>query len=161
MGGKHLVKPQIKRKFTVWILILLLLLAAAYAVLAFSRGEKENTPRLPQPVESYDPEKESASIAIPGYEYLTLAANTKKQSISLDNPKTNTCYFLVSLYMEDGTLLWQSDYLAPGEASKPIELSLALEAGTYNAVLHYDCFRMNSELSPLNGAETKLTLRVK
>lgn len=161
MGGKHLVKPRRKRKFAVWIVLLLLLLAAACAVFAFSRGEKENTPRLPQPVESYDPEKESASIAIPGYEYLTLAADTKKQSIALDNPKTNTCYFLISLFMEDGTLLWQSDYLAPGEASKPIELTLALEAGTYNAVLHYDCFRMNSELSSLNGAETKLTLRVK
>jgi len=36
-----------------------------------------------------------------------------------------------------------------------------LEPGTYKAVLHYDCFRMNQELSPLNGAETKLTLRVK
>lgn len=161
MSGKHLVKPRRKRKFTVWIVLLMLLLATACAVFAFSRREKENTPRLPQTVESYDPEKESASIAIPGYEYLTLAADTKKQSISLDNPKTNTCYFLISLFLEDGTLLWQSDYLAPGEASKPIELNLALEAGTYNAVLHYNCFRMNNELSSLNGAETKLTLRVK
>ena len=41
-------------------------------------------------------------------------------------------------------------------------LNQPLEKGNYpNAVLQYSCFKMDSEKTPLNRAETKLTLRVK
>lgn len=160
MTGKHLAKTTKKRKLNMWSLAVGLLMVMALAVLLFSCGGPKE-PELPDVKETIAPEKENPSIAIPGYEYLSLAAGTKTQSIALNNPETNTCYFLISLRLEDGTELWQSEYLAPGEVSEVMELNQKLEPGTYNAVLHYDCFRMNQELSPLNGAETKLTLRVK
>ena len=107
-------------------------------------------------------EKNNDSIAIPGYELLELKADSKKQSLCLPNPPQNTCYFQISLYMEDGTLLWESDLIEPGENSKPITLSKVLEKGTYpNAILRYSCYRMDEKLSALNGAEMKLTLWVK
>lgn len=107
-------------------------------------------------------EKNNDSIAIPGYELLELKADSKKQSLCLPNPPQNTCYFQISLYMEDGTLLWESDLIEPGENSKPITLSKVLEKGTYpNAILRYSCYCMDEKLSPLNGAEMKLTLWVK
>ena len=107
-------------------------------------------------------EKNPSSIAIPGYEVLELQANTKKQSLALSNPAQNICYFQIELYLEDGTLLWKSELIEPGKTSKPITLSKELDKGTYpNAILRYSCFRMDKELSPLNGAQTKLTLWVK
>ena len=107
-------------------------------------------------------EKNPDSIAIPGYEMLELKANNKKQSLCMPNPPQNCCYFQIFLYMEDGTLLWKSELIEPGKTSKPIVLSKALEKGMYpNAVLRYSCYRMDENLSPLNGAETKLTLWVK
>ena len=107
-------------------------------------------------------EKNNDSIAIPGYELLELKADSKKQTLCLPNPPQNTCYFQISLYMEDGTLLWESDLIEPGENSKPITLSKVLEKGTYpNAILRYSCYCMDEKLSPLNGAEMKLTLWVK
>ena len=107
-------------------------------------------------------EKNPNSIAIPGYEMLELKANNKKQSLCMPNPPQNCCYFQIFLYMEDGTLLWKSELIEPGKTSKPIVLSKALEKGMYpNAVLRYSCYRMDENLSPLNGAETKLTLWVK
>lgn len=107
-------------------------------------------------------EKNNDSIAIPGYEGLTLKADSKKQDLRLPNPEQNTCYFQIALFLEDGTLLWQSELIKPGETSKPITLETELEEGTYpKAVLHYSCFEMNEELTPLNGAEIKVTLRVK
>lgn len=107
-------------------------------------------------------EKNNDSIAIPGYELLELKADSKKQTLCLPNPPQNTCYFQISLYMEDGTLLWESDLIEPGENSKPITLSKVLEKGTYpNAILRYSCYRMDEKLSALNGAEMKLTLWVK
>ena len=107
-------------------------------------------------------EKNPNSIAIPGYEMLELKAGSKEQSLCMPNPPQNCCYFQISLYMEDGTLLWESELIEPGKTSKPIVLSKALEKGMYpNAVLRYSCYRMDENLSPLNGAETKLTLWVK
>lgn len=106
-------------------------------------------------------EKNPDAIAIPGYEILELQADQKQQSLSLPNPPQNVCYFQISLYLEDGTLLWKSELIEPGAASKPILLHQELAKGTYtNAVLKYDCFKMDSK-TPLNGAETKLTLWVK
>lgn len=106
--------------------------------------------------------KNQDSIAIPGYEMLELKANSKAQSLCLLNPEQNMCYFQISLYLEDGTLLWQSRLIEPGKISKPMVLSKALSEGTYpNAVLRYACYRLDEYLTPLNGAETKLTLWVK
>ena len=101
-------------------------------------------------------------IAVPGYEMLELKANTAEQSLRLPNPPQNCCFFQISLYLEDGTLLWQSELVEPGAKSKPIVLTKTLEKGLYpNAVLRYSCYRMDETLAPLNGAETKLTLNVK
>lgn len=106
--------------------------------------------------------KNQDSIAIPGYEMLELKANSKAQSLCLLNPEQNMCYFQISLYLEDGTLLWQSRLIEPGKISKPMVLSKVLSEGTYpNAVLRYACYRLDEYLTPLNGAETKLTLWVK
>lgn len=106
--------------------------------------------------------KNPDSIAIPGYEMLELKAGSKEQSLCMPNPPQNCCYFQITLSLEDGTLLWKSELIAPGTNSKPMVLSEALEKGMYpNAVLRYSCYSQDENLSPLNGAETKLTLWVK
>ena len=106
--------------------------------------------------------KNTNSISIPGYEGLTLIADSKKQTLCLSNPAQNTCYFQISLLLNDGTLLWQSELVEPGETTKPIVLKQKLEEGMYcDAVLRYSCFAMTAEKTPLNGAEIKVTLRVK
>ncbi len=117
-------------------------------------------------VESSVPEttvkKNEGSISIPGYEMLELKADSKQQTIALPNPPQNNCYFEISLYLEDGTLLWKSDLIEPGEASKPVVLTKELPKGYYpKSILRYACFAMDEDRTPLNGAETKVTLWVK
>ena len=107
-------------------------------------------------------EKNPNSIAIPGYEMMELKAGSKAQSLCMSNPPQNCCYFQIALYLEEGTLLWQSELIEPGSTSKPIVLTKALDKGMYPyAILRYSCYRMDENLTPLNGAETKLTLWVK
>ena len=107
-------------------------------------------------------EKNPNSIAIPGYEVLELSADSKAQTLCFSNPEQNMCYFQISLYLEDGTLLWQSELIEPGKISKPVVLIKKLSKGTYpKAILRYDCYRTDENFTPLNGAETKVTLRVK
>ena len=102
------------------------------------------------------------STAIPGYESLTLKADERKQEAVFYNPPENTCLFRISLILEDGTLLWTSKEIKPGKNSDPIRLLQPLSAGQYpNTVLKYECFAMDADKTPLNGAEIKLTLRVK
>ena len=137
-----------------WPMILLLAALALLVALFFLRG---GAPEPPAPAEEDSP----AQIAIPGYEGLTLQAGAKKQALRLPNPEENHCYFQISLYLADDTLLWQSDLIKPGKTSAPITLSRPLEPGTYpGATLRYACFRLDREKTPLNGAETKLTLWV-
>ena len=146
--------------------ILLATMAALVAIYGvFTLIWRINDQRVPQNggnLETVQPvEKNPDSIAIPGYELLELQANSTTQNLCLSNPEENVCYFQISLHLEDGTLLWQSDLIAPGEASKAITLTKPLDKGTYsNAILKYNCFELDG-ITPLNGAETKLTLWVK
>ena len=107
-------------------------------------------------------EKLTDTIAIPGFESLTLKADSKKQSIALENPKQNFCWFRISLVLEDGTVLWTSKLIAPGAKSDAIVLSEPLSKGSYNnSILKYECFNKDKDFTPLNGAETKVNLIVK
>jgi hypothetical protein len=100
------------------------------------------------------------NIAIPGYEKLSFEAGKTAQNVSLKNPTENSCTFVLSLTLDDGTTLWTGKALAPGEAFTRITLSKTLDAGSYAATLHYDCYTIEDN-RPLNGAEIQLTLEVK
>lgn len=146
-----------------WNIVLILSFCLAF-LLAFAIYLHFNKVATPPSSNTATPtiEKNPDSIAIPGYEILELRADSKKQSLCLPNPVQNVCYFQISLYLEDGTLLWKSGLIEPGKTSEPIVLAERLSKGTYpKAVLRYACYRMDENLSPLNGAETKVTLRVK
>ena len=100
------------------------------------------------------------NIAIPGYEKLSFAAGKTAQTVNLKNPPENACTFVLSLTLDDGTTLWTGEALSPGEAFTRITLTKALDAGSYAATLHYDCYTIEDN-TPLNGAEIQLTLEVK
>ena len=148
-----------------WFVILLIILIVFMAILIACFFPKPIQAILPNGSPMEIPEdvvKKPDSIAIPGYEGITLNADTKQQTIGFPNPSQNTCYFQISLLLEDGTLLWQSGLIEPGNISEPITLNQPLEADTYpNAVLKFDCYTMDGTMSALNGAETQLTIRVR
>ena len=156
-------KPSPK-KFP-WALVVVMLAVIALLLFLILKGCSGAMPPIADNTainNSATVEKNPDSIAIPGYEMLELKAGSKEQSLCMPNPPQNCCYFQITLSLEDGTLLWQSELIAPGANSKPMVLSMALEKGMYpNAVLRYSCYSQDENLSPLNGAETKLTLWAK
>ena len=99
------------------------------------------------------------AIDIPGYEKLSFKAGLKEQSVNFLNPKENDCYFQISLLMEDGTVLWKSNIIKPGEKIHNLQLNQELKTGTYSAIIKYDCFSIEDK-SALNGAEVKIKLDV-
>ena len=159
VATQKIANPKIK--FLLAVLIALLVVGGILCIIFFKQQAAFNAHSNGMIQGENITEKNADSIAIPGYEGLTLKADTLQQTVSLNNPEQNACLFIIGLYLEDGTMLWQSDYIEPGSVSSPIVLIEALPKGTYHAVLRYSCFKMDSEKTPLNGAETKLTLRVK
>jgi hypothetical protein len=103
---------------------------------------------------------EMGSIAIPGFDRLTMKAGETKQEVTLYNPQQNECYFVLSMYLSDGAEIFHSSKLAPGETLDSIELTRPLEAGTYEGVtLRYTCYAFD-DLKPLNGADINFKLEV-
>ncbi|MEG0392536.1 MAG: tRNA (uracil-5-)-methyltransferase [Anaerovoracaceae bacterium] len=151
------------------LILLVLLLVAGGVVLGLNWnkwfGTGVNTDENAQPWSgeegTYTGEKNTDTIDIPGFDMMTFKAGTKEQAVNLYNPEKNTCYFKFSLYLPDGTKVWQSGLVEPGKGFHQISLTQELAAGEYkDAVLKYECFTMDKEQTPLNGSEIKLTINV-
>ena len=101
-----------------------------------------------------DPE----SIKIPGYSTITIPANTKDVQITLGNPEGNQCYFKFELLV-DGESLYTSDFVQAGYAIENIELSKALEKGSYDAVIKITPYSLDKQ-SQYAGANMRATMEV-
>ena len=155
------------------IIVLILLLIAAIGViiwLALRNGKNPAADNTPQNATSQSASSENGGLVVPerpekldvvAFEALELKADTLEQSVRFDNPLENNCRLVITLSLEDGTLLWESEELIPGEAVRNITLNQPLAAGKYeNAVLSYKHWTYDEEKLPLNGAETLVTLNV-
>ncbi len=96
-------------------------------------------------------------IAIPGYKSITVDANKTDVKVNFQNPEGNPCYFEISLLLDDGTELYKSKMVEPGKGIYDISLSKALESGEYGAMVKYSTYSL-TDMSPMNGAEVKITL---
>lgn len=100
------------------------------------------------------------SIAIPGFDRMTIKAGQTAQEVILYNPEKNECYFVLTMYLPDGSEIYHSSKLAPGEKLESFELERPLASGTYEgATLRYACYDFE-DLDPLNGADIKFKLEV-
>ncbi len=154
-----------------WLLIIFLLLILIAAVGLFrslsksentqSADAQETTASEASTEESETVEKLTDTIAMPGYSWLNLIADTTEQELTLPNPPQNFCQMRMSLILADGTVLWTSGLVQPGEESDPIVLSTPLAHGEYlDTTLKYECFTIDEAMTPLNGGEITLSLRV-
>ena len=168
IAGKYLkAKAGAKslRKSLLLIGLILLLVAVIAAMLIWivsdSKGQGSEDPNpVGQQTEETEPvEKLTDSISLPGYGGLNLTAGKTEQNLALPNPAENFCQIRISLILEDGTVIWTSELTPPGEQAQ-IVLNEALEKGDYNATLKYDCFQMDENKTPLNGATCQLVLHV-
>lgn len=139
--------------------ILLLILLVCGICFFFGKGSNDNS--NPATNQSISDQSSSAEIiSLLGYSSIELAANTIEQDMTFSNPKENNCYIKVSILLSDGSILWTSDLIAPGNTSDTIKLTTALSEGTYkNSVLKYDCYTIDT-LAALNGAQNAVTIIV-
>lgn len=179
MAGNH-EAPRVRRskrkrqavnqKIVIICLVLLLLAAAGVIVWLVTRNNSNPKPGQEEESTVQTSQSENGGLVVPerpemlditAYESLELKADTPEQSVRFDNPIENNCWLVITLSLEDGTVLWKSEELQPGQVVRSITMDRTLEAGEYeNAVLSYQHWTYDEEKLPLNGAETLVTLKV-
>lgn len=101
------------------------------------------------------------TIDLPQFAWINLKADSKEQDLTFKNPPQNFANIRVTIMLSDRTVLWTSKIISPGKSSEKVVLSHALSAGDYNnSILKYECFQNDEALTPLNGAENTLILKV-
>ncbi|GET15460.1 tRNA (uracil-5-)-methyltransferase [Ligilactobacillus agilis] len=156
-------KNDKKKKLLLLLLLLLILFGGIYIGLNWNNwfGDRPTVNIDANAQNQKHKKKNNGTLAIPGYESMTMKAGTKAQKVNLYNPKENKCYFRLSIYLPDGTKVWQSQMIKPGKAIYNLNLNQTLKAGTYkNCTLRYECFALSKKLVPLNGSQINFTLNV-
>ena len=98
-------------------------------------------------------------IIIPCFSGLDFRAGEHEQTIDLYNPENNLCFFVIEIFLSDNTLLYQSDYIAPGEHLTSIRLSQTLQRGLYrHCRIEYSCYSLDGK-APLNRAQVVLEIK--
>ena len=96
-------------------------------------------------------------IAIPSYSAITVKADATSVEVPFRNPDVNGVYFVLTLTLDDGTELYKSNYIAPGESVGTATFTKALPKGTYTGKLKYETFSMD-DYSQRNGTELPITV---
>ena len=106
----------------------------------------------------FTPAPENKSIQIPAITGIYMRAGELKQTVDFYNPQENNCYFVISLYLSDDTLIYKSDMIAPAEHIKEITLLQELKRGIYrNCRLVYNCYSLDNK-TQLNGSNVVLEI---
>ena len=164
IAKRNTTRDRLRKKWggkDILLLVLTVVTVAAVcvAIWAISTRDVKAPDPSPQDETAKPVKKLTDTIDIPQFGWLNLKANTVEQTLTFENPPQNFAQFRISILLEDGTVLWTSELIQPGETSAPVTLSQPLPAGKYeNATLKHECFRMDEALTPLNGAEARLTL---
>ena len=112
------------------------------------------------------PTKAEPNVAIPGWGRITIPSGTTQiTSVDFYNPEGNSGLYYLTFELrlltdgENYISLYQSNAIPPGKHIQSITLSQPLNAGTYDAVIHVQPYRMSDE-TPTNNADMKTTLVV-
>lgn len=97
-------------------------------------------------------------ILIPGVSKLTFAHDADQQLVHFYNPAKNTAIMKMRLQLEDGTILWESKELLPGDSVNTIHINDMPSIGHYHAFVITDCKDQNG--NALNGGIVNIILNI-
>ncbi len=149
-----------KQRIIIVMAVIAVLLILLFIKSCGNAPSSEDNPKPTQEQKTLDfiPATEKGQINIPGYTGIYLTPGQLNQKVSFYNPDSNNCYFVMSLYLSDDTLIWESDYIEPGETIEDITLLQSLDRGLYkNCVLCYRCFSL-SDKTELNGTTQRIEI---
>lgn len=167
-GGGGIFKFSLERKHKAVIYIVLLIVIVLVLLLVLKSCGKPATPPSGDTSQTTSTTKPldfipavdapSDSITIPAVTGINLKSGQLQQKVEFYNPKENQCYFVISIYLSDDTLIYESNYLAPAETITEINLLQTLKKGTYkNCRIVYNCYTLDSKAA-LNSGDVKIEI---
>ncbi len=101
-------------------------------------------------------EIEQKQITIHGFTDWTIpAGQTDSLPIALENSEGNPCYFSFSIVLQDGTKLYESDHVPPGESLRNITINKALEKGDHQASVYITTAEIGTG-APMNSVRAEI-----
>ncbi len=146
------------RPLIIFLLFLVLLLLLAQCSL-----KKMNTPVFNPEIEvqeeiSQSVKEKKGEIKIKGFTSMAVSKETGKATVLFENPEENDCYFVFSVYLNSGTLLYKSKMLPPGRQIRQITFDEILPEGEYQGYVLIDTYNMESG-NPLNKGKFNITIK--
>ncbi len=112
-------------------------------------------------VSDNDSSEQKKGTQIPGYSDVEMKEGDTTLNLSVGNPKENHVGLIATLKLEDGTVLFTSGLMKPGQGIDELPLSQTLEKGVYDAMVFYQCVSLNDANTRLNAAESRFKIIVK
>lgn len=152
---------KMKKKWIILVVCIILILALLLC-LRQCKNDMTTPPRETEPSKTLDftpvEGKTEDSISIPGTNGIYLKPNQLQQTVNFYNPEKNNCLFVISLYLSDDTLIFQSEYIRPGDQLTEITLRTELQQGIYkNCRLVYECFSLDGQ-TQYNGSQFSIDI---
>lgn len=157
------------------IILILIIIAGATVSVIMILGSGKNEENKPSKgvvgviTDSWDPDVSSTAdsngeqqkgIQIPGYSRAEMNEGDTSLKLSVGNPKENSVGFIATVRLGNGTVLYTSPVLKPGQGLEEIPLEKTLPKGTYDAEVYFQCVMLDEEHTPLNSAESGFQLIV-
>ena len=153
-----------QRRLIISIICFVISFTCCYILLNFGNEHQEakQTPDLPDVSVSGDLGYEPATadeVTIQATTGFVFQSHSLNQDVDIPNPKKNKYGFVISLYLGDGTLLYKSTIVNPGERISHIELSKSLDNGIYrNSIMVYR-FYSTDDLRPVSQCEFPVEIK--
>lgn len=154
------------RAWKIYLLFLLFLAVLFAAVYVFSQTPAgvqldPNSGKYKAPLEL--PENaDNTHISLPGYSRVYMYEDDDAVELTLWNPESNPCYFVYSIRMQEtGEVMYESGYIAPGDAVSEVHLDRTLNEGVYPIVISIKTYDLNNYEQSMNGGEMDANLVVR
>lgn len=103
----------------------------------------------------------SGTVSIPAVSGLRFIYENQIQYVQFENPDTNPCCLQISIYLSDGTLVYTSSPLRPGDVLQEILPLVRLMPGIYrHSILVFDCMSLDEPYTPLMRCEFEIEIYV-
>lgn len=103
----------------------------------------------------------STSITLYGTNGIVIRQGAERQDVVLSNPSGNNCFLIISIYLGDGTLLYESGSIAPGFTEQIINLLCNLQCGVYRgALMVYRFYDLEDPTIQIGMCEVPIEIQV-
>lgn len=157
-------KTKNKKSFIALVLGIIVVTISAVLCFTLSRINKDTAPPIPEITfdgdMGYSSGQNAKDVVVHATTGFIFNADSLNQTVDIDNPEQNNCDFIVSIYLGDGTLIYESEYIHPGDCITEIQVTQALRSGVYrNSVIAYNFCSADDSHTILSQCEFPIEIR--